>query len=487
MCLVPLLWKAGKFGYAANALRGVVFAFAYYLGTVSWTLNVSGFEPWHLFLVVGFLSISYGFFMIGVRAFSEHSAEVQAVLTGMLWITLEYLRNHAGFLALPWAGLAHAAASTPTALQFASIAGEYGLSFMLVAANTFIASALAVEAGPTASNRRISMLLGGLCLPIFLVSYGAVRLGLYEQGDTVRVLAVHADRSSSLVESHTNGISFAGLTELTADALAGEPPEIVVWPEGSFKLINAYPYIYGSIHEFSEEIDAAVAFGISSGSKYIRKSQAGTAGTMINQLALIDWRSDRVQAFSKQILVPFGEYIPLDDVIPWPEWFIPDMAQFHADDHMSIPKTRRNIQLVPAICWENLFAGAIRSRVPRGRAIGLNISDLSVFRSAQAVQQHNAATLMRAVENGISFVAATNTGPSLLVDPLGRIISSSSPDRPGYVAGSLPTPVNRTPYWYMGDLFVLLAALGLTTWPLWLRREQQGPQPGNKRNTPADG
>ena len=467
VCLIPLLWKAGQLSYRANALRGVVFTFAFYFFGVSWILDIDGFEVWHMFSIATFLSIGYAVFMIGIRAFASHSAIVQASLSGMLWITLEYLRNHAGFLALPWTGLGQAAVGTPSLLQLAALTGEYGLSFVFVFSNSMLAAAIEPPKRHYRPYYRVRYVAIGAGVPILFAIAGLVRLQVYDSEESMNVLAVHSDRPASVVESYTNGQAFSDLKELTTISREGQAYDLVVWPEGTFKVINAYPFIYGSIHGLSREIDSAIAFGISSGSKYMRKDKPRAAASMINEFALIDWRTENIQTFSKKVLVPFGEYIPLDETIPWPSWLIPDMAQFRVDGKSSIPKTRLDVSLVPVICWENLFADAIRARTVQGPAIGLNISDLSVFRSERAVRQHNAATVMRAVENGIPFIAATNTGPSLLVAPTGQILAQSSYGRQGYVSGVLPIPAHRTPYWRFGDLLVITAALMLALWPLW--------------------
>lgn len=466
VCLIPLLWKAGQLSYSANALRGVVFTFAFYFFGVSWILDIDGFEVWHMFSIATFLSIGYAVFMIGVRAFASHSAVVQASVSAMLWITLEYLRNHAGFLALPWTGLGQAAVDTPSLLQLAALTGEYGLSFVFVFSNSMLAAAIEPPKRHYRPYYRIRDVAIGAGVPILIAIAGLARLQLYDSEESMNVLAVHSDRPASVVESHTNGQAFSDLKELTTISMEGQAYDLVVWPEGMFKVINAYPFIYGSIHGLSREIDSAIAFGISSGSKYMRKNQAETVGAMVNQLALIDWRNEKVQNFSKQVLVPFGEYIPLDGLVPWPDWMVPKMVQFRVDGHSSIPKARQDTKLVPVICWENLFADHIRRRTPNGPAIGINISDLSLFRSERAVRQHNAATVMRAVENGMPFVVATNTGPSLLVSPTGEIISRSNYGQAGWVSSDLSIPSERTLYWHLGDAAVLISALVFALWPL---------------------
>jgi apolipoprotein N-acyltransferase len=72
----------------------------------------------------------------------------------------------------------------------------------------------------------------------------------------------------------------------------------------------------------------------------------------------------------------------------------------------------------------------------------------------------------RAVENGIWFVSAGNTGYTALVDPLGRVTASIPILKNGYLAGDIDFSLNRTTFYSAaGDIvlycaLVLLASLG---------------------------
>ena len=68
------------------------------------------------------------------------------VLAPALWVTLDYLRAHAGFLALPWATLAHSQHRNLPLLQVATVAGEYGVTFLVVLGNAALAGLVARRA-----------------------------------------------------------------------------------------------------------------------------------------------------------------------------------------------------------------------------------------------------------------------------------------------------------------------------------------------------
>ena len=57
-----------------------------------------------------------------------------------IWVSLEYLRSNLSFVALPWGLLAHSQYQHPLVIQVASVAGVYGVSFLVVAVNAALAA-----------------------------------------------------------------------------------------------------------------------------------------------------------------------------------------------------------------------------------------------------------------------------------------------------------------------------------------------------------
>ena len=57
-----------------------------------------------------------------------------------LWVAMDPLRAHAGFLALPWGTLAQTQHYNLAILQIASLAGEQGVTFLVVLGNAALAS-----------------------------------------------------------------------------------------------------------------------------------------------------------------------------------------------------------------------------------------------------------------------------------------------------------------------------------------------------------
>jgi len=72
--------------------------------------------------------------------------------------------------------------------------------------------------------------------------------------------------------------------------------------------------------------------------------------------------------------------------------------------------------------------------------------------------QHFSVSLFRAVENGIWYLRAGNTGYTVFIDPYGRIRKSFPILKKGYLSGDIDFTLNhRTVYTVIGDLFLYMA------------------------------
>lgn len=454
----------------AALLRGLIFGIAYYLGTVSWTLHVQGFEVWHLMPIVIYLSVFFSFWALGLELTRSENVYLQSTILAALWVVLEYSRNNFGFLALPWAGVAHGFLDAPSLRQFAALFGEYGLGFFAVFVNVGLGRALSDLARGRRWRTVAKTLVPAFSFCCIVFAFGYLRLWTLDPADALSVRVVQGGAADRRQADQARIDVLAALSREELDR--GDRPDLVVWPEGSVKLINRFPFVYGEIHRLSEEIGAPIAFGASSGSKYLRRNSDQATGEMINELVIIDGSSDGLQKYAKRKLVPFGEYIPLSGRFPWPDWLVPGIIEVKVPpgppDPLNISEGK--IAVVPAICWENIFAGNIRASVPDGAAVGVNVSNLSIFTSPKAVIQHNSSTAFRAIENGIPFLLSTETGPSWLVTPTGEVVAEIAFGVPQAVQARVPVFSNRTIYWRIGDVAVFACAVLLMGWAAWRMR-----------------
>ncbi|HLO65202.1 MAG TPA: apolipoprotein N-acyltransferase, partial [Azonexus sp.] len=171
-----------------------------------------------------------------------------------------------------------------------------------------------------------------------------------------------------------------------------------------------------------------------------------------------------LQTYSKNHLVPYGEFIP-----PGFAWFMA-YANIPASSFSRGPEKQAPLavagQLVAAnICYEDVFGNEIIRALPQAGILA-NLSNTAWFGRSLAQPQHLQIAQMRALETGRTMLRATNTGMTAIVGPDGTVRSALPPFTTGVLKGSIQAYAGATPYGRLGDwpaigLIVLMLLFGL--------------------------
>lgn len=213
--------------------------------------------------------------------------------------------------------------------------------------------------------------------------------------------------------------------ELTGRPGEGES-EIVIWPEG------AIPARYPEMPVLMENPDMLDAIGATLGDRVliigatrIERSETGAPGAFYNAGFVIDGvggEASIMQWHDKYRLTPFGEFIPLFNLISWLD--IPTLQQIgNGFSAASDPPSR---VVVPGaddalilICYESIFPGLI----PRGAARPAWLVNISVdawYGEGTGPWQNDNQSRYRAIEEGLPMARAASGGVSSIVDAYGR-------------------------------------------------------------------
>ena len=159
---------------------------------------------------------------------------------------------------------------------------------------------------------------------------------------------------------------------------------------------------------------------------------------------MIDHDGSILSVYDKVHLVPFGEYLPFQDLLE--RLGLMQLTKVHggfiAGDRRRALDVPRAPRMLPLICYEIIFPG---EAVPRGERPGwlLNLTNDGWFGISTGPYQHFQQARVRAIEEGLPLVRAANTGISAVVDPLGRIIESLPLGTEGVLDAPLPRRIDR--------------------------------------------
>lgn len=475
VALAPLVIAvAGRAAPGAAALGGFAGVVSSVL-TYRWVLSVPGFGPGHAASLALWLSLFPAVWCAALGLLARTRAPAVAVAP-LLWVLLEWVRAHAGFLAFPWGSLAQTQCADLPLLQVAAVAGEPGLSFLVAAAGVALGRVVIAKAWRAAA--------AVVALVAVAHAAGAMTLASVGPGPApgLRVAIV---QPSILAAERTTEKGYRATVErlerLTREAGAAHPA-LVVWPETAVRGLSVDAELRGRLDRLVREVGAPILAGSSTTEKFVDTGAATPRAVRHNEAVLLTARGDAIAPYRKTLLVPFAEVLPLDRRVRWPAWL--SRGSFGIERGAG-PKTFSlpdGVRVTAVICWENLFSGYVRRAVSGGaRMLVVLTNDAWAGRSA-APLEHNAVSVLRAVETGVPVIVASNTGPSVAIDPQGRVIARANGIfTEEVVTATIAPAAASTLYARRGDPLAAVIVLAAAAVLAAIGREPGGPgDPGTR-------
>jgi apolipoprotein N-acyltransferase len=262
----------------------------------------------------------------------------------------------------------------------------------------------------------------------------------------------------------------ARIYELTLSA--ARPNALVVWPEGS---IPAYlPADLGSMRN-----DPALPWLGNGKALLVGSYSYRDSGERFNAAFAVYPDGSVPLPYFKQILIPFGEYIPGSSFLPWLNTMNKNAGIFTPGTEVKVfpypmqrPDGREHtVKVAPLICYEDNLPSLARAATRKGAELLVNLTYDTWFGRTAAPFQHHLIAAFRAIENRRFLVRATNSGYSAVVDPLGRTIARIPPFSAGTVAVKVKLIDYQSSYTnYVGDnpwWALLVVTLGLIAARRW--------------------
>lgn len=349
-------------------------------------------------------------------------------------------------------------------VQVAGIAGPMAVSFLMFWLAEVVIRVVALR------ERRRAFMVPVAVLGLSM-AYGLAIMGQYarprgEQQTVVIAQGEVAEGERRDLEQARRYL--ARIFELSRQA--ARPGSLVVWPEGAVPA-----YIPASIGAVGDP-PALPWFG--DGSAYLVGGYSFLPGEKKFNTAFAVYPDGEVPfPYFKQILIPFGEYIPLASYVPWLKTLNSKSGVFSAGTAARVfdyPMHRADgsaytLRVAPLICYEDTVPALARNATRQGAELLVNLSSDAWFGRSLAPRQHHLIAVFRAIENRRFLIRSTTTGISAIVDPLGRTIARIPPFSDGTITANVSLLADMTPYTaWVGDWpwWALLAATG----GLWLGR-----------------
>ena len=445
--LVPLLMvlsceKSRRGSFAQGYTAGVVL----FGGSCYWIVDTMS--------TYGGLSVPVSVLVYGlfVAVFALHTAlfalllQMQVARFGFwgialappTWVGIELLQSYAVFGGFPWMLAGYSLAPYPGLLQVVTYTGVYGLSFLLVAVNALLAISLA--------SRRVRLATpAGLFIAIASV-WPAPTEELGEESFSVRLVQTNIDIDQSW-EADDRQRLMDGLHTLSVGG--GVHPDLVIWPETPAPFFleddNDFRYRMGAI---ARALDAHFLVG------YIGLDGEAAA----NSAGVLSPSGEPISRYDKIHLVPFGEYVPLRRLLFFAESLVRNVGDFVPGSEFTLTPLDGH-QIAATICYEDVFPSLMRQFTRRGAEVIVNITNDGWFGTTSAPYQHLRMSAVRAVENRRYVLRGANTGITAIIDPYGRIVSSTPLGERTLLDGRAGYRSDLTFYVRFGDVFAVLVTI----------------------------
>ena len=504
--LVPLIWailSIPQSGQRHPLRRAFLIAylcgFLWYLGNCYWirdTMSHYGDMPplAPTLLLIGFslvLGLYFGLFGLGLALVRRATGSTRLALAfaPFLWTGLELAA--ARITSVPWDQLGYSQVDNGIMTPLAPWTGVYGISFVLVAANAFLAEGWIAKRPQLWTRSRSEWLkldlLAGVWMLIWFLGLGGIEVMPRAAPTTATAVLIQPNLdvgSANNWQGPEWDRHIAEFTRLAGEQcktyIAGIPqngaptgeiicppypthPDLVAWPESPAPYFGDDPRFREAMQSIAAVAHAPMIVG-GIGMELSNQDQGKDQNwNDYNSAFIIGVDGERVGRYDKIHLVPFGEYIPFQNLLTFAHKLTGRVGLFTRG-------TERNAFLLPTqsggshrygvfICYEAVFADEVRQFARHGAEVFVNISDDGWYGDTSAPWQHLNMARMRAIENRRWLLRDTNSGITAVIDPYGRVRQSI----PRHQTDALPAEFafrnDITFYTAHGDVFAWLCAV----------------------------
>jgi apolipoprotein N-acyltransferase len=436
------------------------------------------------------------------RALERRTRLPLVVTFPAVWVALEYLRAFA-LTGFPWYYLAHSQHEFLTIVQVADIGGAFAVSFLVAGVNALLFDVLyqwpEVRAflrlqQPRAGRRtfgddwpelggfflahwRRGILVEAFAVGVLFTAaylYGGWRLqqsppqpgpeiALLQGSVDIRIRnAAHEAQAHPKLQPKIDnerdrqlvlaiGGHYQTLCKLAESC--NPRPDLFIWPETSYPLgwteatrelpLSEVPEEWQfwedksreGLHAAFKPLGIPQLLGVNTRFLYRDKQQR-----LYNSALLLNGQGSALARYDKMHRVPFGEYVPLRDWLPFMNWFAPYDFDYSIREGETFTRfTLDKYRFGVLICFEDtdpfLAPHYVRSE-DDGPPVDflVNISNDGWFDGTSEHDEHLAVSRFRAVECRRALLRSVNMGISAVIDGDGRVLKADQANDKNAVA-----------------------------------------------------
>jgi apolipoprotein N-acyltransferase len=518
VALAPLFWlvtvRAAPFKtYLAAWIGGLVF----WTLAVPW-LRLIGPGAWIGWIVLALVFSLWWPLFLALTRWAYFRLQLPLIVAApIIWVTVEYLRAYflTGF---PWYYLAHSQFRYLYVIQIADFAGSLGVSLVIAIFNAWLVDIVSLPLLQV--TRRGTRLTQPQTIRLWVVTlllgatfcYGAIRISTarFRNGPRLALLQSNFEQSHKFLKDPME-IRERFLHLIRVATARDERPDLIVWPETAypFGFITRNPTVEPTTLERQVrsiapnfavkdwlEKQTAVDHDLHALADAIQVPMLVGSAVYDHQPAKLDKynsailvapSSAAIPIYHKMHLVPFGEFIPFIETLPWLALLTPYREKIPSLSFGREPVTFAlgPYRFAATICFEDtipqvicrFFHGVDENHQPD---LLINLSNDGWYPNSPELDMHLGIGVFRTIEHRVPLARAVNTGLSALIDGNGEIRAVLPKNTEDVLSVTVPLDDRTTYYSRWGDwlgLSCLAVTIGLV--PMGLVRKRPRPKPEN--------
>ena len=287
--------------------------------------------------------------------------------------------------------------------------GVYGASYIIYFFSSFLALSIA--------NNKKNFLFAGLILLVIFLPYQSNHNETLEESLNLSIIQPSLDPFDKYKPGSDASIEDV-LVNLTNQ---NKTKDLIIWPESPLPYLTSNPKM--------EKLIARIEEGpaVLSGSwKYKNNS-------LYNSMTILG--TD--QTYLKRHLVPFGEYVPFEEILRGLIDFfdMPMSSLSEGSSHQELLQFN-DFKILGMICFDIAFPLSYLSEIRESDFI-VNISNDTWFGSSYGPYQHLQIVRARALESNKWIARGTSDGISTIVDNKGTIVDNLKKGKSGFLNGKI--------------------------------------------------
>jgi len=415
-----------------------------------------------------YLGVYGGLFGVLFHRIAPSTSFRRWLLIPLAWAAVEYVRTYL-FSGFPWSLIAASIIDYAPLVQFDRVAGPYALGVLILLPSTLIAwlgvgswgwgvgakaeridGAISHTPHPTPHARLFA--IAGVVIIIFVwwsTGYIASKVFVRPNGLPMsRAALLQPNIPQEMRWDNDNLVLiFRRMMAMTEEA-ASHGVQVVIWPESTVPLSYASTDFYKqAIESVSRDRNVDVILG--------SVAEDATQPNKMWNAAFLVSGGKTIGHYDKIRLVPFGEYVPLRQMLFFAHALVHAVGQFEFGTK-DTPLDGR-FRYGPAICYEVVFPQIPRAQVMHGATVLVTITNDAWYDGTSAPRQHLNQARLRAVETDRYLLRAGTTGISALIDPAGQIVQQLEMGKQGIIYADFQPRTSTTPYVHYGDWFAWVA------------------------------